>query len=488
MTPPVEDTGSRCLECDYNLTGVVGARCPECGWEIDRSLVGLVRDRPPVVVQRMMLAALCGLVGVAAVLFVLGGWIHWSNVGVPKGPSRVGLTGVLLGVSTVVCGGLHLVLLFVLRLARSWPVVNPTLARICYTTAAAQVLAAAVFGIETFGARPFGLVGFVVVFAVLSAVGWVLLFVTSIGLGTKQEVVRRLRARVADGGPSAGRPVGAPFVVQVIGRFGAADVSAAWSDVTRSTDATIESAIDAAWRDKERAAAARNQDLYNGQLGRLIEATVMDGGKLALTLGATDYRDFVGTNLYNGHLHATFGDAFFSNPLGTSATVISRDGYLVYGRRSDRVMYHGGCLHTFGGTLEPADRDDARRYDVFAAIRRELREELGVADEEIGELVCTGLVRDRQINQPELLFDAHVRVGRRELLSRFDAATDEEHVGFEMCHDEPEAIVPFIERSAPMVPVAVAGMLLHGRYCFGVDWFESACYVLFGDLPVCLGP
>lgn len=35
---PRGDSGLRCAQCEYNLTGVGGARCPECGWPIDWAL------------------------------------------------------------------------------------------------------------------------------------------------------------------------------------------------------------------------------------------------------------------------------------------------------------------------------------------------------------------------------------------------------------------------------------------------------------------
>ncbi len=36
--PPVEDTGDRCVECGYNLTGLTADVCPECGCQIDWEL------------------------------------------------------------------------------------------------------------------------------------------------------------------------------------------------------------------------------------------------------------------------------------------------------------------------------------------------------------------------------------------------------------------------------------------------------------------
>jgi hypothetical protein len=82
------------------------------------------------------------------------------------------------------------------------------------------------------------------------------------------------------------------------------------------------------------------------------------------------------------------------------------------------------------------------------------------------------------------LFEATLTLTRAELLSRFDPTSpDQEHAGLETVHDEPEATVAFLRRSARVAPVAVAAMLLHGRHTWGTDWYEQSCYALFGDLP-----
>jgi len=48
--PATTDTGLRCLDCEYNLTGITSLRCPECGAQIDwdslRAIWHLEKTRP----------------------------------------------------------------------------------------------------------------------------------------------------------------------------------------------------------------------------------------------------------------------------------------------------------------------------------------------------------------------------------------------------------------------------------------------------------
>ena len=156
------------------------------------------------------------------------------------------------------------------------------------------------------------------------------------------------------------------------------------------------------------------------------------------------------------------------------------------GRRSDRVAYHRGFLHLFGGMLEPGDRTAPPPngdFDLAGSIARELREELGLEASELRDMTIVGIVRDLSIHQPELILDAPVTLNRKELGERFGAKADGEHTGIEFLHDDPDAAVSFLRTVPRMTPVAQAGVLLHGRCDWGDAWYEQACYVLYGDVP-----
>jgi hypothetical protein len=263
------------------------------------------------------------------------------------------------------------------------------------------------------------------------------------------------------------------FEVDAFGEFRRSSVVVSLGEAPRPSTAELDELIEQAWRRATVECRERGAILFNGRLVRWIGHRA-EAGVLHVDAGMTDYRECVGTNFHNAHRIGEFGRAAFSNPIGTTATVVTSDGWLVYGRRSHRVAWHAGHLHTFGGALEGADIRPDGVVDIFDAITRELGEEIRVGPDEIDDLVCLGLLHDFEIWQPELILDAHVRLTHEELLARFDRdEAEQEHASIECVRDEPDALLPFIRSSAPIAPVCVGAICLHGRRRFGEEWYAS---------------
>jgi 8-oxo-dGTP pyrophosphatase MutT (NUDIX family) len=193
-----------------------------------------------------------------------------------------------------------------------------------------------------------------------------------------------------------------------------------------------------------------------------------------IEVGPTDYASFLGSNLFNHARGDELGWSNFSNPVGISGTPITTDGKLLFGRRNQRVAFHGGYVHTFGGMLEAGECRVDGTIDAFAGIARELREELGLEPAEIGAMICLGLIRDPTIRQPELIFDVHLRLTAADVAGRLDLRhEDQEHSAVLACPDEPAAIVPFVRASRPMTAVAVGALCLHARRMHGGAAYED---------------
>ncbi|UCF33143.1 MAG: hypothetical protein JSV78_12495 [Phycisphaerales bacterium] len=286
---------------------------------------------------------------------------------------------------------------------------------------------------------------------------------------------------MTDRGPtSADR---SPFLIDVARKYERAAVYGVPADSPRRSNPQIEAAIQQTWEDEISLAAACNRALYDGELGRLA-GFVAVGESLQLELATTCYCDFVGTNVSDVLGVHERGPAYLANPLGVSATVLTSDGFLVYGRRSNRVAYHFGYLQTIGGMLEAPDRLEDGGYDVFGSCMREVVEELPISESEPADLFVVGLVRDRELLQPELLFEVSLDLPAAALDARFVKNLGEgEHERLEMAFSQPQAIVPFINTHQPITPIAQAAMLLHGFHRWGAGWYEQAGLALYGEVP-----
>lgn len=264
-----------------------------------------------------------------------------------------------------------------------------------------------------------------------------------------------------------------PFRLHCYGPFEPGQIEVHWQDTPRPTTPELEALIKEAWSAAEERCRRTGAMLFNGALLRCI-ADRVDDGVLHIDAGPSDYRDFLGTNLCNAARIAEFGRERYVNAIGISANVISRDGWIVVGRRGPRVAFHAGCLHPFGGNVEAEDVAPDGSIDVFAAIDRELREELRLSADEIESRVCLGIVVDPQIEQPELIFDHVVRPSRDELLGRLDHAdAHQEHLALETLRDDPAEVDMFLRRAVLMTPVAVGALALHGRRAWGRAWYDE---------------
>lgn len=291
-------------------------------------------------------------------------------------------------------------------------------------------------------------------------------------------------------------PANLPFDILAFGHFLPKQVHVHLDPSPRPTTPQLEALIAEEWDRQIALAKHHGRELFNGSLMRYVDhAVTLDhavnqqtttaspnsprrqpaGSDLHLTVGPTCYRDFVGTNLFNHHRIEAFGWHRFANPIGTTATLTTRDGRICYGRRSARVAYHALHVHTFGGGLEASDRSPDGTIDPFASLCRELAEELNLARDELGDLLCVGLIRDKEIRQPEMLFEADLDLTADQLIGRWKSAQSrDEHDEIVTLSDTPEAIVPFIRHCGPIAPVAIGALFLHGRRRWGRRWFEDA--------------
>ena len=187
-------------------------------------------------------------------------------------------------------------------------------------------------------------------------------------------------------------------------------------------------------------------------------------GEIVLDVSPVSYKPFFGTNLSHADLALAHGAAALANPLGVSSALETADGYIMLGRRSDRVAYYPARIHPFAGCLEQRDP-----LDVFSEMRRELSEELSLGDEDFSEMRCIGMIEDRNIHQPEIIFIAKTVKTRSQIEAALD---DAEHTATWSAPADADAIAGAV-RDPLLTPVGVGTILLWGRRTFGEKWFEQ---------------
>ena len=245
-----------------------------------------------------------------------------------------------------------------------------------------------------------------------------------------------------------------------IGDWAAEQVCATSVAAGRRIIPQVEEAIDATWR----AALGRSGiKLFDGPMCRL-ESWQASEEQLILAWSQTSYRPFFGTNLSHPNLAERYGTEVMANPLGVSPALVTKDGFLLLGRRNAEVAYYPNRVHPFAGALEPRDGND-----VFAAVRRELHEELGLDASAIEDTHCTGLVEDDALRQPELIFRVLTSRTRRQIEAQ--VLPDEHRDSVAILADQ-DAIGKAVSAPA-LTPVAVASLMLWGRVKFGGEWFAD---------------
>jgi 8-oxo-dGTP pyrophosphatase MutT (NUDIX family) len=235
---------------------------------------------------------------------------------------------------------------------------------------------------------------------------------------------------------------------------------------TRRIVPEVESLIESSWCKGQ---ARLGDRLFDGPMCRL-ESWSATRDSLELRLSPTSYRIFLGTNLSNEPLAEKFGIDVLANPVGISSVLLTRDGWLLYGRRNASVAYYPDRVHPFAGALEASDL-----ADVFGAVERELNEELKIDPSDIESVRCIGMVEDQTIRQPELVFHTRTHLTRSQIEQQIQT---EEHRGSVAIESRRVAVERALADPGEFTPVAIATLLLFGNDVFGAEWFRRTALSL----------
>ncbi len=236
---------------------------------------------------------------------------------------------------------------------------------------------------------------------------------------------------------------------------------------TRRILPEVENLIEGAWKE---VLAQPGVKLFDGPMCRM-ESWHGRPDLLEIALSETSYKPFLGTNLAHPEFVETYGREVMADPVGVSPALETVDGFLMLGKRNGTVAYYPNRTHPFAGALEPRDGGD-----LFAAVLRELGEELSLRAEDVAEIRCTGIAEDLALRQPELLFRVKTSLTRAQVEAQVH---QEEHRDSVAVKAEAGSVERLLGDPA-LTPVGMASSLLWGRVKFGEGWFEKVSKVAVG--------
>jgi len=232
-TTPIEQA-PHCPECDYNLTGAPGDRCPWCGWEIDFDVLVPMKAEAGHA-RRLGLAVTALLVGVGS-LIALASLIHH--------PRSLLIWDALAVLAVLIAAGGHLALgMQALLSVGHWPMRARSLAEILRYAGYLSIILGVLGAVPTpriiRGVEVNGVLECVVLAMLLAMPGCALLVLRMVSFRT---VGARPRSTLAAESSSS-----APFFIEFVQRFIKDQFSQNWNATPRPTTPAIEGVIARTW-------------------------------------------------------------------------------------------------------------------------------------------------------------------------------------------------------------------------------------------------
>jgi 8-oxo-dGTP pyrophosphatase MutT (NUDIX family) len=235
-------------------------------------------------------------------------------------------------------------------------------------------------------------------------------------------------------------------------------------EISFSIDNRYLSLADTIWRERTEYATAKQIRFYNGYLYNLLDTAFDEKtGRLTLTIGRCRYYDYVVTRTRK--ICDNQDKPVFADPLAICCAVITIDSKILIGKR---IGVDGSIdkYHVVGGFIEQNKDNPGGLPCPFEAMRREIREEVGI---DIDDIVCTGLIYDQTAPHPELCFYAKSSLTFAEIVKCQPA--DIEVISWLSIDDNPETLAGYIKANFDNIAVpGLANLIFYGKYKYGDSW------------------
>jgi len=223
-----------------------------------------------------------------------------------------------------------------------------------------------------------------------------------------------------------------PFEVLSSGIFSRDDLKIVRTTCTLSYDDKTLGLIESNWDKELQCAHENNKLLFNGPIYRL-ENYEKRGPLLIVYVSHTNFKELMGTNFAHPELAEVYGTSYLSNAIALCTFLETSDGKFIFVKRSHNVYMGEGLWHLIAGQFS-IENDEAHPLTAFEILFKELFEEGSLAESDIEQCLCLGLIRDAVYFKPELVFYTKTFLNSTEVVKKIESA----HDGFE--HDEIKVI------------------------------------------------
>lgn len=239
----------------------------------------------------------------------------------------------------------------------------------------------------------------------------------------------------------------------------------------------VQAWMDREWQEQLTVARAQQFALYDAELFRIIDAEARPDGTIAVTLGDTTYKEYSTTRFPQFVRAFGYSREQLGNALAVCSAVETSDGYILYEKRRKTAL-HSGHYHVPAGFFEcDLDRDARGCPDPFGALRRELREEIGIQAADIRAQYCVGAAYNVVSPHGEICFWTLLGISLAEVRTR--EPEDDEVDNLLALHITKDSLRDFIlTNHGHISPTGEANLLMYGAAKFGEAWFESVCIAL----------
>ena len=208
----------------------------------------------------------------------------------------------------------------------------------------------------------------------------------------------------------------------------------------------------------------------------------LEGGVLRVTAGMTDFKQYIGTTQYaleDEDFRQLLIDAgvedhddlnhYFANPIACCTNIVTSDGKVPLGMRSQKVAIYPGVPHVIGGYVKVNGDNNpdfsVRDVDFSQNLLKEVSQELGIDREQIAHIDFLGIVRNCVTRGPEFMYNIQLTIDAKELHERWHTQSRDkfEHRNIDF-HDRGKVPDLLDQHRGKMVPSGEANLELFVRH------------------------